>query len=63
MQIGLMPKNVTIDTVFVIRRMQEEHHAKDLEKAFNRLPKKVLEFCNEEEMNTISIGQISDESA
>ena len=52
MQIGFMPKRGTIDAVFILRRMQEECHAKgiklytcfvDLERAFDRVQRKVLE--------------------
>ena len=48
-----MPESETIHAVFILRRMQEEYHAKgkklymcfvDLEKAFYRVPKKVLEL-------------------
>ena len=28
MQFGFMPKTGTIDAVFILRRVQEEHHAK-----------------------------------
>ena len=44
----------TIDAVFILRRMQEEYHAKgkklymycvDLKKAFDRVPGKVLELA------------------
>ena len=51
MQFGLMSERGTIDAVFILRRMQEEYHAKgeklhmcfvDLEKAFARVPRKVL---------------------
>ena len=53
MQFGFMPEVGTIDAVFVFRRMQEEYHAKgkkfymcfvDLDKAFDRVPRKVLEW-------------------
>ena len=53
MQFGFMPERGTIDAVFILRRMQEEYHAKrkklcmcfvDLEKAFDRVPRKVLEW-------------------
>ena len=49
-----MPEKGTIDAVFILRRMQEEHHAKgkklymyfvNLEKAFDRVLRKVLEWA------------------
>ena len=51
MQFGFMPERGTIDAVFILRRMQEEYHAKgkklymcfvDLVKGFCRVPRKVL---------------------
>ena len=54
MQLRSMPERGTIDAVFIIRRMQEEYHAKgkklhmcfvDLEKAFDRVLRKVLEWA------------------
>ena len=52
MQFGFMPERGTIDAVFILRRLQEEYHAKgktlcfvDLEKAFDRVSKKVLEWA------------------
>ena len=54
MQFGFMPERGTIDAVFILRRIQEEHHAKgkklymcfvDLEKAFDRVSRKVLEWA------------------
>ena len=53
-QFSFMPKGGTIDAVFILRGMQEEYHAKekklymcfvDLEKAFDRVPRKVLEWA------------------
>ncbi|XP_006813953.1 uncharacterized protein LOC102807557, partial [Saccoglossus kowalevskii] len=54
MQFGFMPGKGTIDAVFILRRMQEEYRAKgkklymcfvDLEKAFDRVPRKVMEWA------------------
>ena len=51
-QISFMPERGTIDAVFIWRKQQEEYHAKgkklymcfvDLEKTFDRVPRKVLE--------------------
>ena len=71
MQFGFMPERGTIDAVFIMRRLQEEYHAKgkklymcfeDLKKAFVRVPRKVIGMGNEEERNTRSFGLISDKS-
>ncbi|XP_002731282.2 uncharacterized protein LOC100366586, partial [Saccoglossus kowalevskii] len=54
MQFGFMPGKGTIYAVFILRRMQEEYRAKgkklymcfvDLEKAFDRVPRKVMEWA------------------
>ena len=54
MQFGFMPEKLTISAVFILRRMQEEYYAKgkklyvcfvDLEKAFDRVPRTVLEWA------------------
>ena len=54
MQFGFMPGKGTIDAVFLLRRLQEEYLDKekkfymcfvDLEKAFDRVQRKVLEWA------------------
>ena len=54
MQYGIMPGRVTVDAVFVSRRLSEKLKAKnkklffifaDLEKAFHRVPRKVIRFA------------------
>ena len=54
MQFSFMPERGTINAVFMLRRMQEEYHAKgkklymcivDLEKTLDRVPRKVLEWA------------------
>ena len=54
MLFGSMPERGTIDAVFILRRMQEEFHAKgkqlymcfvNLEKSFDIVPSKVLELA------------------
>ena len=54
MQFGFMPGKGTTDAVFILRRLQEEYRAKgkklymcfvDLEKAFDRVPRKVMEWA------------------
>ena len=51
MQFGFIPERGIIDAVFILRRLQEKYHAKgkklsmcfvDLEKAFDRVLRKVL---------------------
>ena len=53
MQFGFMPGRSTVDAIFILRRMQESYLKKnrkifiyfvDLEKAFDRVPKKVIEW-------------------
>ena len=52
--IGSMRERGTINAIFILRRLQEEYHAKrkklymcfvDPEKAFDRLPRTVLEWA------------------
>ena len=54
MQFGFLPEKGSIDAVFMLRRLQEEYQAKarklymcfvDLENAFDRVPRKVLEWA------------------
>ena len=48
-----MPERGTIDAVYILRQLQEKCHAKgksymcfvDLEKAFDKVPRKVLEWA------------------
>ena len=49
-----MPESGTSDAVFILRRLQEDYHAKekklymcfaDEEKAFDRIPRKVLKWA------------------
>ena len=51
MQFGFMPGCGTTDAIFILRQLQEKHLAKnkklyfafvDLEKAFDRVPRKVI---------------------
>ena len=51
MQFGFMTGRSTTDAIFILRQLQEKHHLKrktmhaaflDLEKAFDRVPRKVL---------------------
>ena len=53
-QFCFMPETRTIDAEFILRRMQEEYHAKgkklnmcfvDLEKTFDRVQRNVLEYA------------------
>ena len=54
MQYGFMPGRGTVDAVFVLRRLTEKFRAKnkklffvfvDLEKAFDRVPREVIQFA------------------
>ena len=54
MQYGFMPGRGTIDAIFILRQLQEKYLGKkkclyycfvDLEKAFDSVPRKVIEFA------------------
>ena len=54
MKFGFMPGKSTVDAIFILRRMQESYLEKnrkpficfvDLEKAFDRVPRKVIEWA------------------
>ena len=54
MQFGFMPGKGTVDAIFIVRRRQEEYQKKnkrlymcfvDMEKAFDRVPRKVMEWA------------------
>ena len=54
MQFGFMPGKSTVDAIFILRRMQESYLEKnrklficfvDLEKTFDRVPRKVIEWA------------------
>ena len=53
MQFEFMPGKGTVDAIFIVRRMQEEYQKKDklcmcfvdMEKAFDRVPRKVMEWA------------------
>ena len=54
MQFGFMPGKGTVGAIFIVRRMQEEYQKKDkklymcfvdMEKAFDRVPRKVMEWA------------------
>ena len=54
MQFGFMPSRSTVDAIFILRRMQESYLEKNrklficfvnLEKAFDRVPRKVIEWA------------------
>ena len=54
MQFGIMPGKGTVDAIFIVWRMQEEYQKKDkklymcfvdMEKAFDRMPRKVMEWA------------------
>ena len=52
MQFGFMPGKGTVDAISIVRRMLEKYQKKDkklfmcfMEKAFNRVPAKVIEWA------------------
>ena len=66
MQFGFMPERGTIDAVFMLSRLQKEYHARgkklcmcfvDLEKALDRVPRKVLEWAMRKKYQTFWVDQ------
>ena len=54
MQFGFMPRKEAVDAIFIVKRIQEKYQNKnkklymcfvDMEKAFDRVPKKVMEWA------------------
>ena len=54
MQFGFRPRKGTMDAIFIVRRMQDEYQKRtrssilyfvDMEKAFDRVPRKVMEWA------------------
>ena len=69
MQFGFMPGKGTTDALFILRRMQEELRERekklymcfvDLEKALDRVPRKVMKWAKKEKL-TRSVGESSNE--
>ena len=68
MLFGITPDRRTIDVVSILRRMQEEYHAKgkklymcfpNLEKDFDRVPRKVLEWAlRKKEIPDVSVKSV-----
>ena len=65
MQLGFMPGKSTVDAIFILSRIQESYLEKnrklficfvDLEKAFDRVPRKVIEKGAEKEVGTGKVG-------
>ena len=63
MQFGFMPGKATEDAIFIVRRMQKEYQKKDLfmrfvdmEKAFDGVPRKVMEWAMRKKRSIRSNG-------
>ena len=64
MHFMIMPSKGTIDVVFILRRIQEEYLAKqklhmcfvDLEKAFDRVLRKVVDWAMRKKGSDVNIG-------
>ena len=70
MQFSFMPERRTIDALFILCRMQKKHQHKrkrmymcfiDLEQAFDRVPRKVMEWAMRKKSFRDN-GESSDES-
>ena len=60
-QFGFMPERGAIDAVFILRRLLEEYHAKEIRfcgpgDSFWQSTKESVGMCIEEERNTRSFG-------
>ena len=70
MQFGFTPGKGTVDAIFIVRRMREEYQKKDkklymcfidMEKTFDRVPRKVMEWAMRKKGFIRSNGSGSDE--
>ena len=70
MQFGFTPGKGTVDAIFIVRRMREEYQKKDkklcmcfidMEKIFDRVPRKVMEWAMRKKGFIRSNGSGSDE--
>ena len=68
MQFGFLPGKRTMDAIFIMRRMHEKYQQKekklhmcfvDMEKAFNRVPRKVMEWAMRKKgLSKVMVGAV-----